>query len=125
MLDRPYLPRMALLPRPASPLRAVRDLRLFLASRQKHELIFAFLSVMLTVGLIAGFYVDSKFEKPWKRDIQYVQSWPADRSDQEIRAQQLVDQRAKDAREAELEARKAKDRAAFQRLDKQLDDMGL
>ena len=116
---------MAIFPRPVSPFKAIRDLRMFLAQRQKHELIFAFLSVFLTVMLIVGFYVDSSFKTPWKRNIQYVESWPLDRSLAQIKAQQKIDQAKKKALQAELDKRKAENMRQFQKLDKKLDDLGL
>lgn len=116
---------MAIFPRPVSPKRAINDLRQFLSTRQQHELIFGFLSVAITALLIAGFYVDSKFEKVWKRDIQYVESWPLDRSLEQIRAQQKIDLAKKKELEAELEKRKQERMKSFQRLDKKLDDLGL
>ena len=120
-----YLGRMAIFPRPVSPFKAIRDLRMFLAQRQKHELIFAFLSVFLTVMLIVGFYVDSSFKTPWKRNIQYVESWPLDRSLAQIKAQQKIDQAKKKLLQAELDKRKAENMRQFKKLDKKLDDLGL
>ena len=120
-----YLGRMAIFPRPVSPFKAIRDLRMFLAQRQKHELIFAFLSVFLTVMLIVGFYVDSSFETPWKRNIQYVESWPLDRSLAQIKAQQKIDQAKNKLLQAELDKRKAENMRQFKKLDKKLDDLGL
>jgi len=121
----PYLGAMAIFPRPVSPIKAIRDLRYFLATRQKHELIFAFLAVFITTMLIAGFYVDSRVEKPWKRDVQYVESWPLDRSDEQIRAQQKIDLARKKALLAEHEKKRQANMKSFQRLDKKLEDMGL
>ena len=120
-----YLGRMAIFPRPVSPWRAIRDLRVFLAQRERHELIFAFLSVFITVMLIVGFYIDSQVEKPWKRNIQYVESWPLSRSDAEIVAQQKIDMVKKKAAMAKFEAERQKRMKSFQRLDKQMDDLGL
>ena len=79
-----------------SPLRAVRDLRLFLRQRQKHELIFLFLSIFITGLLLIGFAKDSKIEKEYRPNIVYVQQWTLDRTDAEIKAgaQAIVDQGA-------------------------------
>lgn len=120
-----YLGHMAIFPRPVSPFRAIRDLRSYLAQRQKHELIFAFLSVAVTFVILVGFYVDSKFETPWKRNIQYVESWPLDRSLEQVRAQQKIDQAAKKVRQAELDKLRAEKMKQFQRLDKKLEDFGI
>ena len=65
-----------------SPLRAIRDLRVFLSARQPYELIFLALSLMVTTALIAGFVHDSYEERPYKRNIQYFESWPLTRSAQ-------------------------------------------
>lgn len=116
---------MAVFPRPVSPKRAIRDLRMFLAMRQKHELVFGFLSIGITTLLIAGFYVDSRVEKPWKRDIQYVESWPLDRSLAQIRAQQQIDLEKKKILQAELEKKKRERMEQFRKVDRQLDALGL
>lgn len=120
-----YLCTMAIFPRPVSPVKAFRDLRLFLAQRQKHELIFAFLSVVITGLLIAGFYVDSRMDKPWKRDVFYVESWPLDRSLEQIRAQQKIDLEEKKVRQAEFEAKRQERMRQFQKVEKQLEALGL
>mgnify|MGYP001807139828 CR=1 FL=1 len=108
-----------------NPFRAVRDLRLFLHQRQKHELIFLVVSVVLTGLLLIGFAKDSKVEKVYKPDIVYVQQWRLDRTDAEIRAQQAIDgpikQKAIDAQKK----REEEMRASFKRMDDKLNNWGL
>ena len=116
---------MAFLPRPASPFRALRDLRIFLAQREPHQVIFAFLAFFLTAMLLLGFYLDSRTEKVWKRDVQYVESWPIDRSDAEIIAQQRIDLAKKRERDKALEAKRQERMRQFQKVDEQLDALGL
>lgn len=109
-----------------NPIAAVNDLRSFLGARQKHELIFAFLSVIVTVGIIVAFYADSgDLKAPYKREIQYVESWPADRSDAEIVAAQKADAVNRAKREAEQKKRQEERRASLQRLDDALTRLGL
>lgn len=108
-----------------SPLRAVQDLRLFLAGRQRHELVFLFLSIVFTTLLIAGFVKDSHFEKTYKRNIQYVESWPADRSSAQIRADQLRDMALRTKRDATIEKRQADLKASFRRVDDSMTKWGL
>jgi len=122
--SRAYLGRMAIFPRPVSPFRAIRDLRAYLAQRQRHELVFAFLSVAITALIITGFYIDSQFERPWKRDIQYFENWPANRSDEEIRARLAADLIKDKERKAEIEKLRQERMKSFQRLDKKMDDLG-
>lgn len=108
-----------------SPLRAVRDLRLFLHQRQKHELIFLFLSVVLTGLLLIGFAKDSRVEKVYRPEIVYVQQWRLDRSDAEIVAQQAIDGPIKQKRIDEENRRREELRASFQRADDRLKKWGL
>jgi len=109
-----------------NPIVAVNDLRRFLAGRQKHEIVFAFLAVVVTVGIIAAFYADSgNLKRPYKRDIQYVENWPLDRTDAEIIAAQKTDAISRAKREAAEEKRREEQRAAFKRLDDALNRLGI
>jgi len=103
---------------------AVQDLRLFLAQRERHELLFFFGAVVATALIVAGFIHDSHEERPYKREIIYVQSWPLSRTEAEILAQQKIDQAAKDKQQAEERTRQEKVRAQFRKLDQQLDKWG-
>ena len=108
-----------------NPLTGLKDLRLFLHSRQKHEVVFAFLAVVTTVTVITGFMLDSRsLEKPYERDMQYVESWPSDRTDAEIVAAQKADMKTRAARDAEEKKRQAENRAALKRLDDRLSRWG-
>lgn len=108
-----------------SPFRAIQDLRLFLAGRQRHELVFLFLSIVITTLLIAGFVKDSHVERPYKRDIQYFESWRADRSDVEIRAGQVRDMALRTKADATFEKRQSDMKASFKRVDDKLTKWGL
>jgi hypothetical protein len=109
-----------------NPIAAVNDLRAFLAQRQKHELVFAVLAVVVTVTIIVGFYADSgNLKRPYKREIQYVENWPLDRSDAEIVAAQKADAANRAKRDAELKRRQEEHRASLKRLDDALTRLGL
>lgn len=108
-----------------SPMRAVRDLRQFLAQRKKHELVFATLSLACVVLTLVAFTKDSKFEKPYKREIVYFESWPLDRSDEQIQARLAVDAPIEAKKKAEIKRREAERRASFKRLDDKLERWGL
>lgn len=107
-----------------SPFAAIRDLRVFLSHREKHELVFLALSVMLTGLLIGGFVKDSHEEKVYRPNIIYVESWPASRTDAEVRAQQAKDLPGEVARKEAFEKRQAERRAQFKKLDDKLDKWG-
>ncbi len=108
-----------------SPVRAIRDLRAFLAHRQKHELVFFVLAVAITMLIIVGFYKDSSFEKPYQREIIYVENWRADRTDAEIYAKQRYDWYVKARRDADRELRKQRSRESFKKVDDKLESWGL
>ncbi len=124
-LTNPYLPPMTFLER-LSPLRAGRDLRLFLSYRQPYELVFLALAILVTTVVIAAFYVDSKIEKPYQRpEITYFESWPSSRTDEQIKAQQAIDKVKEDKLRAELKARQEERKAEFKRLNDKLERWGL
>jgi hypothetical protein len=94
---------MAILPPLATPSAAWRDLKAFLATRQRHQLLFAALAVAMPVVIIAGFWIDSDPGPPPPMTI-YVQNYNGDRPDAVIKAQQKIDQAAKDKAAAERQA---------------------
>ena len=109
-----------------SPANAYRDLRDYVAKReQPHRLLFLIISVGITSLLIAGFVKDSFFERAYERDIQYVEDWRLDRTDEEIIARQKVMKAERDKILAEMKARQDKRQAEFKRLDDKLDSWGL
>jgi hypothetical protein len=101
------------LPRPSSPRAAWADLKAFFAGPQRHKLLFAILAIMMPAIIVIGFIVDGRTNILPGRSIMYIQSWPADRTDAEIIAQQKIDQKKKEARDLER-------RRSYQRLEKQL-----
>ncbi|WP_213979614.1 hypothetical protein [Sphingomonas sp. dw_22] len=107
-----------------SPLRAIRDLRFFLAQRKQHELWFMMLSMAITFVILWMFVKDSHIESPYKRNIIYVESWPITRTDEQIRAQQKIDQAKKHIAEEELEKRRKAKQAEFQKVDDWLTSHG-
>lgn len=108
-----------------SPIGAINDLRRFLAQRQKHELVFLFLSLVITTALIAGFLHDSRVARPYKREIVYFKSWKADRSHADIMADRQRDFVMRTRADVTLEKRQADSRAQWRRYDDALDRWGL
>lgn len=105
------------LPRPARPAVLWQDLRDFFATRQRHQILFGGLAILIPALIVAGFYKDSKIPPPPQGPI-YVESWPATRTDAEIIAQQKIDEKARQAALAER-------RAQFQRLKQKMERYGL
>lgn len=103
---------MAVLPRPSSPRAAWADFKAFLRGQERIKILFALLSIMMPMLIVTGFYFDSKTDKR-KADIIYVQNYAPGRTDEEIKRQNIADQKILDAKR---EAR----RREFQRLADQL-----
>jgi hypothetical protein len=99
------------LPRPSSPLTAWRDLKAFLGQQERHKFVFAAIAICVPMVIVTGFYVDSNI-KP-EAQIIYVQSWPASRTDEQIKAQQKIDQAERDKAAAER-------RRQYRELEKRL-----
>jgi hypothetical protein len=99
---------MAIFPRPSSPRAAWADFKAFWRQQERLKILFALLSVMMPMLIVAGFYVDSKRDKP-RETITYITSFAPDRTDAEIEKQNIADQKILDAKR---EAR----RQEYQRL---------
>lgn len=108
-----------------SPVRAYRDLRLFLSQRQPYELGFLALAMAITGFFIFAFMRDSYAEPEYRPNIIYVQQWRADRTDAEIIAQQKIDEPIRQKALAEQRKADEERRAGFKRLDDKLKSWGL
>jgi hypothetical protein len=78
------------LPRPASPRALLQDLRAFAAERSKHQWIALFFAVAMPLTILALFYLDGRTNIMPGEQVIFVESWSAERSDEEIRAAQQV-----------------------------------
>ena len=112
-----YLRRMAL-PRPSSPVAVWQDLRNFMRDRPRHQWVAGTLAVMIPLTMLVGFYAESYMRARPRPQVIYVNNWPADRSDDEIRAKQQADVERERAIQAERQRQ-------FQRLEKQAERLGI
>jgi hypothetical protein len=106
------------LPRPASPRTLWADTRAFFANRSRHHLAAAALAIAVPGGLIALFYSDMHTNIAPKPQLIFVESWTADRSDEQIKADQVKHQ-------AEREAKQKERQRQFKALDDRLEKMGI
>ncbi len=106
------------LPRPARPSALWNDLRAFWRERPRHQWVAATLAVFMPIAIVTGFYFDSYTNIRPRETITYVESWPADRTDAQIRAKQKADLERRKAAEAER-------RRQFQELDSELNRLGI
>ena len=110
---------MAILPRPASPMAFIADLRAFItAGDHHHKVIGATLAVGITALWIFGFVVESRWGVlPEGPQITYAMEFPANRTDAQIIAKNKADQKVRDAALAER-------RRQFQKVDDAMTKMG-
>lgn len=98
--------------KPPSPRRFVagfRDLGFFLRTRSRADYVIAGVAAAMTAFIIFAFWHDSSFRGD--PPIIYVQNWPANRTDDQIRADQKKDRIEREKAEAER-------RAVFQKMQK-------
>lgn len=119
----PYLVCMAL-PRPVWPSAAIADLRAFFATRQKHQWGFAAISVFIPLYFVTLFVLEAR-EMAYKApDIVWVQNYSGNRSDAQIKAQQVIDEKQRKIDAAALKKAQEENRKPFVELDRKLDEMG-
>ena len=106
------------LPRPATPRALLEDLRTFWRGRPPGHWIAALLAVTMTAGIVIAFLIDSQSMGEVPETVVFVDSWPASRTDAEIRAKQQADL-------AERNRAEAAHRRQLQRLGETLNRFGI
>jgi hypothetical protein len=106
------------LPRPATPRALIEDLRTFWRGRPPGHWIAALLAATMTAGIVIAFLIDSRSMGETRETVIFVDSWPASRTDAEIRAKQQADL-------AERSRAEAEHRRQLQRLDQNLNRLGI
>jgi len=101
--------------------RAYRDVKGFMVTRREpREIWFLLLAMAITLAVILAFQHDSTIKQPYHEDIVYVESWPLNRSEAEILAQQKIDAAKKAREQAEIEKAEKERQAQFQRLNNEV-----
>ena len=108
----PTYAAMAILPPMVGPRAALRDLTAFMRQRSREQMIGAALAVLVTIIILIIFFVDSKINTAPPPQVIFVENYPANRTDAQIKADQL---KASEDRKKAEEAR----RKEFQKLEKQ------
>ncbi|MEO7178349.1 MAG: hypothetical protein ABIW83_05855 [Allosphingosinicella sp.] len=106
------------LPRPASPRALWADIRAFTSERRPHQWVAAALAIAIPAAIIFIFYLDGNTNIMPGPQLIYVESWPASRTDAQIKAEQKIDQAARDKFRKERQAQ-------FKRLDEKLERLGI
>jgi hypothetical protein len=106
------------LPRPSSPRALWADLRAFAAGRSRHHAIAAAVAVVMPAALVILFYLDGKTNIAPKPQLIFAESWTADRTDEQIKADQVKHQ-------AEREAKQKERQRQFKKIDDSLQNWGI
>ena len=109
---------MAIMPPMHSPKAALKDLMAFLRQRDREKTIGGILAILATVLIVLMFFIDSRHNTAPPATISYLESWPENRTDEEIIAQQEIDQ-------AEKERAMEERRRAFEELQELNNSIGL
>lgn len=91
---------MGFFPPMHSPKAALRDLFAVVRRGGREQAIAAGLALFITVTIIAIFLIDAKVNTAPPVTVTYVDSWSASRTDAEIKADQVTDQKAREKRAA-------------------------
>ena len=106
------------LPRPSSPSALWADLKAFAGESSPYKWGAAAVAVIMPVAIIIIFTLDTRTNIDPPAQIIYVEQWPANRTDAEIKAQQAKDK-------AETDALKKERQRQFQKVEKDLERLGI
>ena len=109
---------MSWFPRPAGPKALWADIRAFSAQRSRYQWAGMAVAIVMPLLIVAAFFHDSAHGIQPRPQIIYAESWPATRTDEQIKADQKRDQAR---REAAMKERQRQ----FRKLDKDLDRLGI
>ena len=112
-----YLGAMPL-PRPSSPKALIADLKAFASQRSPHHWVAAGLAILMPAALVVLFVKDGKTNIAPGPQLIYAQSWSAERTDEEIKADQIKHQ-------AEREAKQKERQRQYQKLEKSMEKLGI
>ena len=112
-----YLGAMAL-PRPSSPRALWSDLKAFARERPRHQWIAVLLAIVMPALIIWLFILDGKTNIAPGPQLIYAESWSLNRTDEEIKADQVEHQ-------AEREAKQKERQRQFKKLDERMEKLGL
>ena len=103
--------------RAISPKAAWADVLEIWRGEQRYKIHFLLLAFFTTSLIFVTFLFESGFEKePKPLKITYINSWRADRTDEEILAENIEVQKETDRRRALIEQRKKEARESYRRL---------
>lgn len=112
----PILARMSFL-KDISPRRVFGDTRDFLRTEQPYKWRFLALSAAATLTIFLTFFSESGFEKEYQPpEVTWIKSFPPDRTEADIRRDQLLDMIDKHIAEIKRERREKERQEQFKRV---------
>ena len=99
-----------------NPVGAIADFRTVYQQAGRNRWRFAFLAGLTTLGIFSIMNQESWKKPRVKAEITYITSWRADRSDAEIIASNIANQKRKDARAAEQAKREEAVRNIYKKI---------
>ena len=105
-------------PRPASPRTLIADIRAFTGTRSRVQWFAMAMAIIMPLTIIVLFLIDGQQDIRPGPQLIYVQSWPANRTDAQIVADQKKHQVE---REAAIKERQRQ----FRKVDKDLERIGI
>jgi hypothetical protein len=106
------------LPRPASPRALWADIRAFASERRPHQWVAMAFAIAMPIAIIVLFVMDGRTNILPGPQLIYVESWPANRTDEQIKAEQKIDQAAREKAKKERQDQ-------FKKLDEKLERLGI
>lgn len=113
-----YLGAMSVFPPVSGPRALWADMKLFWSTRTRVQWIAGSLAILIPIGLGIAFWLDGRTNIRPGPTITFIESWSANRTDEETRAN--IDRVA-----AERARRQAASQADFQNADNTLNRLGL
>lgn len=108
---------MSIFPRPSGPRALWADLRLFWSTRTRVQWVAGMLAILIPIGLGVAFWLDGRTNIAPGPQLMLVESWSANRTEAETKAN--IDRAA-----AERARREAARQADFQQADNALSRIG-
>lgn len=90
---------MPILPPAHGPRAAWRDFKNFLSNQEPEKRLGLILAVLVTIIILLMFLIDPKVNTEAPPTVVYTESWSANRTDEEIIADQIRDQAEREARD--------------------------
>ena len=113
-----YLGAMSVFPPISGPRALWADLKLFWSTRTRVQWFAGTLAVLIPIGLGVAFWLDGRTNIAPGQTITFIQSWPANRTEADTRAN--IERAA-----AERVRREAARQADFRQADNALNSLGL